>query len=130
MLVTLDDGDKEHFDKALDASGLEGIPFDIRFHLHPDVDVSLDMGGAAASMALMSGEIWVMRVDGNVEMSIEGSVYLQKTRLKPRATKQIVLSGRMMEYATRVRWSLAKPQDSPIGIRDLARDGLDPVTEY
>ena len=129
MLVTLDDGDKERFDKALDTSGLEGIPFDIRFHLHPDVDVSLDMGGTAASMALMSGEIWVMRVDGNVEMSIEGSVYLEKTRLKPRATKQIVLSGRMMEYATRVRWSLAKPQDSPIGIRDLARDGLDPVTE-
>lgn len=129
MLVTLDEGDKERFDKALDASGLEGIPFDIRFHLHPDVDVSLDMGGTAASMALMSGEIWVMRVDGNVEMSIEGSVYLEKTRLKPRATKQIVLSGRMMEYATRVRWSLAKPQDSPIGIRDLARDGLDPVTE-
>ncbi|KRS16843.1 heparinase II/III family protein [Roseovarius indicus] len=130
MLVTLDDGDKERFDKALDTSGLEGIPFDIRFHLHPDVDVSLDMGGTAASMALMSGEIWVMRVDGNVDITVEGSVYLEKTRLKPRATKQIVLSGRMMEYATRVRWSLAKPQDSPIGIRDLARDARDPVTEY
>lgn len=130
MLLTLDVGDKERFDKALDASGLEGIPFNIRFHIHPDVDVSLDMGGSAASMALMSGEIWVMRIDGDVDVTLENSVFLEKTRLKPRATKQIVLSGRMMEYATRVRWSLAKPQDSPIAIRDLARDGLDPVTEY
>ena len=129
MLLALEDADKQRFDKALDATGLQGVPFDIRFHLHPDVDVSLDMGGLAASMALMSGEIWVLRTDGHAEISIDPSVYLEKTRLKPRATKQIVLSARAMEYATRIRWSLAKPQDSPIGIRDLARDGLDPAIE-
>lgn len=129
MLLTLDDDDRPRFDAALDATGLDGIPFEIRFHLHPDVDVSLDMGGHAASMALMSGEIWILRCDATATMALEPSVYLEKTRLKPRATKQIVLSGRAMEYATRTRWSLAKPQESPVGIRDLARDGLDPVTE-
>ncbi|MEQ9258969.1 MAG: heparinase II/III family protein [Roseovarius sp.] len=128
-LFALEDADKTRFDAALDATGLEGIGFVIRFHLHPDVDVSLDMGGNAASMALMSGEIWVLRTDGTAEISLQPSVYLEKTRLKPRATKQIVLSGRAMGYATRVRWSLAKPQDTPIGIRDLARDTRDPVTE-
>lgn len=129
MLLVLDEGDRPRFDAALDATGLDGIPFDIRFHLHPDVDVSLDMGGHAASFALMSGEIWILRSDGSTTIGVEPSVYLEKTRLKPRATKQVVLSGRAMEYATRTRWSLAKPQDVPIGIRDLARDGLDPVTE-
>ena len=129
MLLTLDDNDRPRFDAALDATGLDGIPYEIRFHLHPDVDVSLDMGGHAASMALMSGEIWILRCDNSATMALEPSVYLEKTRLKPRATKQIVLSGRAMEYATRTRWSLAKPQESPVGIRDLARDGLDPVTE-
>ena len=94
MILALEDADKRRFDKAMDATGLEGIPFDIRFHLHPDVDVSHDMGGAAASMALMSGEIWVLRSDGSAEMAVEQSVYLEKTRLKPRATKQVVLSGR------------------------------------
>ena len=128
-LLTLEMADRERFDKALDATGLEGLPYEIRFHLHPDVDVSLDMGGIAASMALMSGEIWVLRCDGGTKISVEASVYLEKIRLKPRATKQIVLSGRAMGYATRTRWSLAKPRDTPIGIRDLARDGLDPVTE-
>jgi len=128
MLLALDEGDRARFDKALDATGLDGIPFVLRFHLHPDVDVSLDMGGNAASMALMSGEIWILRCDGSAGISIEPSVYLEKTRLKPRATKQVVLSGRAMEYATRTRWSLAKPHDAPIGIRDLGRDGPDPVT--
>ncbi len=55
-------------------------------------------------------------------MSLEPSVFLEKGRLKPRATKQIVLSARAMEYATRVRWTLAKAQDTPSHVRDLERD--------
>jgi hypothetical protein len=30
-----------------------------------------------------------------------------------------------MDYATRIRWSLAKAQDTPISIRDLNRDDPD-----
>ncbi|MFN3207643.1 MAG: heparinase II/III family protein [Roseovarius sp.] len=127
MLLALDDAARRRFDKALDSRKLQGIPFDIRFHLHPDVDVSLDMGGAAVSMALKSGELWIFRADGTTTLSVETSFYLESSRLKPRATKQIVLTGRAMEYATRTRWSLAKPQDSPIGVRDLAEDGQRPV---
>ncbi len=127
MLLALEDADKRRFDRAMDAMKLRGIPYDIRFHLHPDVDVSVDMGGAAVSMALKSGELWIFRADGAARLSVESSVYLESNRLKPRATKQIVLSGRAMEYATRTRWSLAKPQDSPIGVRDLAEDGQKPV---
>lgn len=129
MLMALEPADTQRFDRALDASRLTGIPFELRFHLHPDVDVSLDMGGTAVSMALMSGEIWVLRSDGTARMSVESSFYLEKTRLMPRATKQIVLSARAIEYATRVRWSLAKPHDSPVAVRDLAELRLDPVTD-
>src|SRR6056297_1078821 len=129
MLLTLNETDRRRFDRAMDAVTLQGVTFEIRFHLHPDVDASLDMGGAAVSMALKSGEIWVFRSDGAVKLSLEPSVYLEKNRLKPRATKQIVLSGRVMEYATRTRWSLAKAQETPIGIRDLAQDTPEPVTD-
>ena len=129
ILLTLNDADRRRFGKAMDAVTLQGIPFDIRFHLHPDVDASLDMGGTAVSMALKSGEIWVFRSDGKAALTLEPSVYLEKNRLKPRATKQIVLSGRVMEYATRTRWSLAKAQETPVGVRDLKQDMLEPVTE-
>ncbi|WP_170411805.1 heparinase II/III family protein [Ruegeria atlantica] len=122
ILLTATDKAKRQFDKAMDASGLKGIGFDIRFHLHPDVDAALDLGGAAVSMALKSGEIWVFRHDGVGKLSVEPSVYLEKGRLKPRATKQIVLSGRAMEYATRIRWTLSKAQDTAYAVRDLHRD--------
>ncbi len=128
MLAALDEAAQARFDAAMDGAQLGGIAFDIRFHLHPDVDASVDLGGSAVSLALKSGEIWIFRADRHAALTVEPSVYLEKSRLKPRATKQIVLSGRAMEYATRTRWSLAKPSDSPIGVRDLAEDGRTPVT--
>ncbi len=122
MLLALEDADKRLFDRAMDANLLAGLRYDIRFHLHPDVDAELDLGGSAVSMALKSGEIWVFRFDGAAKLSLEPSVYLEKVRLKPRATKQIVLSGRAMEYATRIRWTLAKAHDTAVAVRDLNRD--------
>lgn len=129
MLLALSDTQKRQFNHALEARQVEGIPFDIRFHLHPDVDAAVDLGGTAVSMALKSGEMWIFRTDGQQKLSLEVSVYLEKTRLKPRATKQIVLSGVAMEYATRTRWSLSKAQDTPISIRDLKQEALEPVAD-
>uniref|UniRef100_UPI000B0C3934 heparinase II/III family protein n=1 Tax=Leisingera sp. F5 TaxID=1813816 RepID=UPI000B0C3934 len=122
MLVALDDAAKRQFTKVRDISAEGGIGFDLRLHLHPEVDAALDLGGAAVSMALKSGEIWVFRHDGTCRLRLEPSVFLEKTRLKPRAAKQIVLSGRAMGYATRIRWTLSKAQETAIAVRDLNRD--------
>lgn len=124
-LVALDAPARRKFDKSMDALRLAGVPFDVRFHLHPDVDAEIDMGGTAVSMALRSGEIWVFRFESGFALGLEPSVYLEKGRLRPRAAKQIVLSGRAMEYATRVRWTLAKAHETAVAIRDLARDEVD-----
>ena len=120
-LAAVSDADQARFDRAMDQVALQGIPFSIRFHLHPDVDAALDLGGTAVSMALRSGEIWVFRFEGRGELALESSVYLEKTRLKPRKTKQVVLSGVAMDYATRIRWTLAKAQETPLVLRDLER---------
>lgn len=119
LITTLSEDDNGRFAKAMDATGLNGVPYSVRLHLHPDVDAVLDMGGTAVSMALKSGEVWVFRHDGTADLSLQRSVYLENGRLKPRASKQVVLSGRAMAYATRVRWSLSKAQDTPDVIRDL-----------
>ena len=122
-LAAVSDAEKTKFDTAL--SRERGIPFSLRFHLHPDVDASLDLGGTAVSLALKSGEIWVLRYEGRHKLEIEPSVFLEKGRLKPRAAKQVVLSGVALDYATRIRWSLAKAQDTPVGLRDLVMDEPD-----
>ncbi|WP_306132535.1 heparinase II/III family protein [Roseivivax marinus] len=125
LLVAISDRDKRLFDHRMDAVRLSGLPFQIRFHLHPDVDAELDMNGTAVSMALRSGEIWVFRHDLGADLRLEASVYLEKGRLRPRAAQQVVLSGRAMQYATRVRWSFAKAQETAIAIRDLAPAAAD-----
>ena len=122
MLLALEPADKRQFDAAMDSHKMQGVPYQIHFHLHPEVDAHVDMGGAAVSLALRSGEIWVFRTDGRARISLEPSVYLEKGRITPRAAKQIVLSGRAVEYAGRIRWSLAKAQDTPISIRDVEQD--------
>ena len=123
MLLAMEDAQKRQFDRSMDDLRLGGVPFDVRFHLHPEVDATLDLGGAAVTMALKSGEIWVFRHDGKFNLALDPSVYLETGRLKPRASQQVVLSGRAVEYATRIRWSLSKTQETAIGVRDLNRDG-------
>lgn len=119
LLTILDPKDEPVFDRAQDAEALQGIPWSIRFHLHPEVEAAVDLGGAAVSLTQKSGEIWVFRQDGAQEMGLQASVYLENGRLRPRATQQVVLSGRTLTYATRIRWSLSKAQDVPVALRDV-----------
>jgi uncharacterized heparinase superfamily protein len=116
--------DRRHYDEIFERGGLQGTAFDIRFHLHPDVDAALDMGGAAVSMALKSGEIWIFRHDGIADLRLEPSVYLEKGRMRPRAAQQIVLSARVLDFACQIGWTLSKAQDTPAAIRDIDRDPL------
>ena len=120
-LIALNPQGNQRFERVLGVSGLKGVAFSIRFHLHPDADATLDMGGNAVSVALKSGEIWVFRQDGTGRLALEPSVYLERGRLHPRAAQQIILSGRAIATQTRIGWTLAKAQDTPLAIRDLER---------
>ncbi len=127
VLLARSDADKRRFDMMFGKTRMKGLLFSIRFHLHPDVDATVDMNGQAVSMVLKSGEIWVLRFEGRVDLELESSVYLEKSRLTPRSTKQVVLSGAAVEYATRVSWSLAKTQDTPTAVRDYKTDDQKPM---
>lgn len=116
--------ERKRFGQVMHDGRLEAVRCDIRFHLHPDVDAALDMGGTAVSLALKSGEIWVFRHDGAAQLSLDASVYLEKHRLKPRPSRQIVLSARATALETRIGWTLAKAQDTPLAIRDLDRSEM------
>jgi uncharacterized heparinase superfamily protein len=121
ILATLGPDDEAVFDQVMGNAGPAGIPYAVRFHLHPDVDATLDMGDTAVSLRLKSGEVWVFRHDGKAKLGLSASVYLQNGRLRPRTTQQVVLSGSAMSYATRVRWSFAKAKDTPNAVRDLVQ---------
>jgi len=122
-LAAITDSDKRTYDKATSGGDI-GVPYKVRFHLHPDVDAKVDLRGGAVSMVLKSGEVWVFRHDGQAELTLEPSVYLETGRLKPRSNQQVVLSSAALDYASRVRWSLAKAQDTPDAVRDLAEPDM------
>lgn len=125
LLTTLGAKDETAFEQAQTSGGL---PYAIRFHLHPDVTPAIDAAGTTVSLTLKSGEVWQLRHDGKANLALTPSVYLQNRRLKPIPTQQVVLSGRTIAYATRVRWSLAKTQGTPNAVRDFAQaDPLDAI---
>ncbi len=111
--------DRRKFDAFRAAfAGGGAFGFAIRFHLHPEVSPVHE--DDRVKLKLKSGEVWEFSVQGNVALTLEPSLYLEKGRLEPRATKQIVLNGALMEYADRVTWTLAKTADTPMVVRDFA----------
>ena len=74
-------------------------PFAIRFHIHPDVRVSLNQSGAVL-LKLPSGEGWRFR--SGAPVTVEESVYLGQGVV--RRTEQIVLSGAIKDQPVEVAW--------------------------
>jgi uncharacterized heparinase superfamily protein len=114
---------RRRFDDMMTLTRMQGAGFSIRFHLHPEVDATLDMAETAVSMALRSGEIWIFRFTGPATLSLDPSAYLEKSRPNPRPCLQIVLRGQARGPETRIGWTLAKAKDTPLAIRDL--EGVD-----
>ncbi|WP_248298124.1 heparinase II/III family protein [Tabrizicola sp. YIM 78059] len=110
---------RRRFEEVMSQTRMDGTGFAVRFHLHPEVEATLDTAGTAVSMLLRSGEIWLFRATGPVVLSLEPSAYLEKGRLDPRPCRQIVLRGQVRTFETRIGWTLAKAQDTPLAIRDL-----------
>ena len=123
LFATSGDGQKR-FDALLSAERLDGVPFNIRFHLHPDVEVEMGAEGRDVSMLLQNGEIWSLRCPGDVQLTLEPSVFLESASTSPRSTNQVVLSGFAMEYSTRVSWIIAKARRS-----DRVIPGEEPAPE-
>ena len=129
MLFAMQDAVEARFDAALAQSDGHGLGADIHFHLHPDVEVEQDRVRNMVRLMLANGETWEFTHDARFTLSVEPGYYLERGRLEPRATKQIVLSGRAMDYATRVRWALAKSAETGIALRDVPMDDVDETDE-
>ncbi len=98
-----------------------GIAFEVRFHLHPDVAATLSESGEEVSLALEGGETWAMRQEGG-RMKLEDATYFDSTHRKPRATKQIVVTGRAFHYGGKITWAFRRTVDGESGARSFVRD--------
>jgi uncharacterized heparinase superfamily protein len=83
--------------------GNEPHTFAIRFHLHPDVSVSIAKSGQSALMKLAKGGGWKFSADAGV-LRIDESINLGERQ--PRRSRQIVIEGETSPGSTEVNWSI------------------------
>ncbi|WP_085787354.1 heparinase II/III family protein [Ketogulonicigenium robustum] len=108
MLMTISPEDQTRFDRAMVLTGGRGVDFALRFHLHPDVSVLPQDDATQVNFVLKNGEVWTFSHDGQARLTVEPSVFMENGAASPRNTHQVVLSGRVMSYATRMRWALGR----------------------
>ncbi len=82
-----------------------GHSYMLHFHLHPDVKAEKTEGHV--TLTLPNAEVWTFKQEGGLACLLD-SVYLDRTRTAPRATKQIVVMGRSLAYVGAIRWSFTK----------------------
>lgn len=83
-----------------------GVPFSLRFHLHPSIQASLINNGAEILLRARSGMGWRFRAN-DLSLNIEDSVYAGEGEA-PRRSLQIVISGVTASSSTVIGWELKR----------------------
>jgi uncharacterized heparinase superfamily protein len=86
-------------------SGAEGVPFAIRFHLHPSVNASLLQSGRSALLKPPKGGAW--RLSASAQLAVTDSIYFEAAP-EPRRTVQIVIAGVSGAESGAVKWALRR----------------------
>ena len=94
---------RKRFKAAIATVPSLGVTYAAHFHIHPEVKAKLADDHKSVTLQLQNGEVWAFRQEGGL-LSLESSVFLDQWRHKPRVTKQIVVSGRVLDYSNRITW--------------------------
>ena len=86
--------------------GPGGNEYALRFHLHPQVSVSITQNGQAALIRMPKGSGWRLRVDG-AELALAESIHIAENAIV-RRSQQIVLLGAIASSHTEIRWLLQR----------------------
>ena len=86
-------------------TGAAGKPYQLRFHLHPRVQVSLVQNAAAALLRLPSGSGFRLRVSGG-RLDLGEAVYLGRPEEMKR-TQHLLVTG-TLEAQTSIKWALRR----------------------
>lgn len=85
--------------------GARGLPYAIRFHLHPGVSASF-LGGGGVLLRLPKGDGWRLRAAGADELTLEESIYFGEGEAQ--RTTQLVLRGSLEDTGIQVKWAFRR----------------------
>lgn len=86
-------------------TGRGGVPFAVRFHLHPAVNATLLQSGKDALLRLPRDGGWRLRC--SEPLALTESIWFEDAP-EPRRASQIVISGVTGEDATTIKWALRR----------------------
>jgi uncharacterized heparinase superfamily protein len=84
--------------------GLGALPFAVRFHLAPTVEVTITADGQGALLRIRGGAVWQFRCRGG-GLSVEESLWVD-AQARPRATLQLVIAGETPPEGATISWEL------------------------
>ncbi|MCX7676882.1 MAG: heparinase II/III family protein [Alteraurantiacibacter sp.] len=110
ILILRDDGSELRGEDLLVPSGRGGktgkVPFAIRFHLGPHVQLAMNENGKGATLSLPDGSYWQF-VAGSDTLQAEESLFVDGDG-RPHATEQLVLQGMVSRGGGSFAWLLKK----------------------
>lgn len=111
ILILRDDGSELRGEDLLvprSGKGKTGkVGYAIRFHLAPGIEVGLSDDGQGAGLALPDGSYWHFRAGGDVQVSIEESLWADGQG-RPQPIQQLVISGMVSRGGGNFAWLLKK----------------------
>jgi uncharacterized heparinase superfamily protein len=85
-------------------TGRAGVPFAVRFHLHPDIQAAMEDGKI---MLRSRSGIWWQFSTAQGTLLLEESIYVS-TDENPVPTRQIVITGETQEQQTILEWDISR----------------------
>jgi len=90
-------------------SGKIGVPYSVRFHLHPSVTATVMKGGEEIYLTGKNGSNWIFKIEGG-KAELDESVYCSEGYI-PQKTQQIVFESRTSTTSTIVKWEMRKQKN-------------------
>ena len=119
LMIAIEDSHKRQFDKISKENSNAKMSAKAAFHLHPNVAVRLDHENNLASLALKNGEVWIFNFGLDLNLQLEPAIFFENGLFKPLESKKLILSTDLLEYGTRIKWSLVRALDKDLSVGDL-----------
>lgn len=111
ILILRDDGSELRGEDLLFPPGRKGkrgkVPFAIRFHLGPQVEVRLGEGGRNAGLVLPDGSYWQFLSTGEEALEVDESLWVDGAG-RPHPVQQLVIQGMVLRSGGSFGWLLKK----------------------
>ena len=110
ILMVRDDGSELRGEDLLLPAGRKGkrgkVPYALRFHLGPEVEVSAAPNGRGASLGLPDGSLWQF-VAGDASLEVDESLWVDGDG-RPHPVQQLVMQGMVSRGGGSFSWLLKK----------------------